>query len=121
LSLIDAILKINGARRYEVWSASITKDATTGSKIKTYSYLTDVYAVIQQTGTTKNVNGLNLQPTQSAGDTKDADLVMYSKVRRNLKERILYNNLYYDIRGVENFDNKILKYYKAYLVKVDNQ
>ena len=121
MSLIDVILKLNGARRYSVWAATETKDATTGSKIKTYSHLTDIYAVIQQTGTTKNVNGLNLQPTQSAGDTKDADLVMYSKVRRNLKERILYNNLYYDIRGVENFDNGILKYYKAYLVKVDNQ
>ena len=121
MSLIDIILKINGARRYEVWSASITKDAATGSKIKTYSHLTDVYAVIQQTGTTKNINGLSLQPTQNQGDVNNADLVMYSKVRRNLKERVLYHNLYYDIRGIEDFDNGILKYYKAHLVKVDNQ
>ena len=121
MSLIDVILKLNGAKRYDVWSASTINDATTGSKIKTYTYLTNVYAVIQQTGTRKNVNGLNLQPTQNQGDVKDADLVMYSKIRRNLKERILYKNFYYDIRGIEDFDNGILKYYKDYLVKVDNK
>ena len=121
MSLIDIILKINGGRRYGVWSATTVNDATTGSKIKTYSYLTSVYAVIQQTGTTKNINGLSLQPTQNQGDVKNADLVMYSKVRRNLKERILYKNLYYEIRGIEDFDNGILKFYKAHLVKVDNQ
>lgn len=121
MSLIDVILKINGGKRYDVWTAAITKDAATGSKIKSYSFLTKVYAVIQQTGTTKNINGLSLQPTQKQGDVKNADLVMYSKIRRNLKERILYNNLYFEIRGIEDFDNRILKFHKAYLVKVDNQ
>lgn len=119
--MIDAILKINGARMYEVHSATITKNPTSGSKIKTYSLLTQVYAVIQPTGTTNNVRGLTLDATANSGDAKKADAVMYSKIERFEKERIIYHNIFYEIRSVEYYNNGILKFYKSYLVKVDNQ
>lgn len=121
MSLIDVILKLNGSKNYQVWGASSSNNPTTGSKTKTYVCISNIYAVIQETGTRKNVNGLNLEATQNEGDIKKSDLVMYSKNKRNLKERILFQNLYYDIRGIESFDNGLLKYYKSYLVKVDNQ
>ena len=120
MSLIDIILKMNGARKYSIWAMTETKNPTTGSKVKTYSHVTNLYAVVQEIGTSKNI-GLSLQPTQNQGDTKNADAVMYSKKRRELKERVLFKNLYYEIRGIEDFDNGLLKYYKSSLVKVDNQ
>ena len=46
---------------------------------------------------------------------------MYSKEQRFDKERIFYNGFFYDIRGVEYHDNGYIKFYKSYLVKVDNQ
>ena len=121
MSLIDIILKMNGARKYYIWGMRETKNPTTGSKVKTYSHVTNLYAVIQETGTSKNIKGLSLQPTQNQGDTKNADAAMYSKKKRELKERVLFKNLYYEIRGIEVFDNGLLKYYKSSLVKVDNQ
>ena len=121
MSLIDIILKMNGAKKYPIWAKTEDKNPTTGSKIKTYSHVTNLYAVVQETGTSKNIKGLSLQPTQNQGDTKNADAVMYSKKRRELKERVLFKNLYYEIRGIEDFDNGLLKYYKSSLVKVDNQ
>lgn len=117
MSLIDIILKMNGARKYSIWAMTETKNPTTGSKVKTYSHVTNLYAVVQETG----ISSLSLQPTQNQGDTKNADAVMYSKKRRELKERVLFKNLYYEIRGIEDFDNGLLKYYKSSLVKVDNQ
>lgn len=108
---------MNGARKYSIWAMAETKNPTTGSKVKTYSYVTNLYAVVQETGT----KGLSLQPTKNQGDTKNADAIMYSKKRRKLKERVLFNNLYYEIRKIKDFDNGLLKYYKSSLVKVDNQ
>lgn len=118
MNLIYTILKINGARFYEVWGAKETTNPTAGSKIKTYEYLTQVYGAIQETG---NIKGLTLQATQNSGDTKRSDAILYSAERRNLKERIFYKKLFYEIRGVQDFDNGILKYFKHHLVKVDKQ
>ena len=91
---------MNGARKYSIWGMRETKNPTTRSKIKTYSHVTNHYAVVQETGTSKNIKGLSLQPTQNQGDTKNADAAMYSKKRRELKERVLFKNLYYEIRGI---------------------
>lgn len=119
--MIDRILKINGARFYEVWKAMPVKNPVTGSKGKKYSYFTQVYAVIQPTGTSGSVKGITLQDTQNAGDVKIADYFMFSKEERFEKERIFYKGKYYEIRSIEDYDNGYLKFYKSYLVKVDNQ
>lgn len=119
--MIDSILKINGAKFYEVHSYQEVKNSVTGSKGKSYSYLTQVYAIIQPTGTSGSVKGISLQDTTNSGDKKIADYFMYSKEQRFDKERIFYNGFFYDIRGVEYHDNGYIKFYKSYLVKVDNQ
>ena len=121
MNYIDIILKANGGRMYDVWTATENKNPQTGSKIKNYNYLTNVYAVIQPTGSLNTVKGRALSSTPNSGDKITSDLVMYSKHERFEKERVLYKNLFYEIRSVEYYDNGILKYYKAHLVKVDNQ
>lgn len=117
MSLIDSVLRLNGAKMYDVWAATEKKNPQSGSKVKTYQYLTDVYASIQN-GSSK---GLSLTATPNSGDKITSELIMYSKYERSPKERVLYHNLVYEIRSVEYYDNGILKYYKSYLVKVDNQ
>ena len=119
--MIDKILKINGARFYEVWKAMPVKNPVTGSKGKKYSYFTQVYAVIQPTGSLNTVKGLALSSTPNSGDKITSDLVMYSKHERFEKDRVLYRNLFYEIRSIEYYNNGFLQYYKSYLVKVDNQ
>lgn len=119
--MIDSILKINGARFYEVWSSQEIKNASTGAKGRQYSYLTQVYAVIQPTGSKGSVKGITLQDTPNSGDKKIADFFMYHKEERTEKERIYYKGKFYEIRSVEPYDNGYLKYYKSYLVRVDNQ
>ena len=74
--MIDSILKINGAKFYEVHSYQEVKNSVTGSKGKSYSYLTQVYAVIQPTGTSGSVKGISLQDTTNSGDKKIADYFM---------------------------------------------
>ena len=117
--MIKTILKLNGARSYEVHAATSIKNATTGGKGKKYEYLTQVYACISPKGS--NIQGLILQATPDAGDIKLSDFVMISAEERFEKERILYRGLFYEIRSVENPDNGILRFFKSYLVKVDNQ
>lgn len=119
--MIDKILKINGARFYEVWSSQGIKNAETGSKGRKYSYLTQVYAVIQPTGSRGSVKGITLIDTPESGDKKIADFFMYHKEKRTEKERIYYKDKFYEIRSIEPYDNGYLKYYKSYLVRVDNQ
>lgn len=121
MSLVDTLLNLNGAKMYDVWVATEKKNPKSGSKIKTYEYLTNVYAVIQATGSLNTVKGFALAPTPDAGDKTTSDLVMYSKHERFEKERILYRNLFYEIRSIEYYDNGLMQYYKSYLVKVDNQ
>lgn len=121
MNYIDIILKANGGRMYDVWTATEKKNPQTGSKIKNYNYSTNIYAVIQPTGSLNTVKGRALEPTPSSGDKITSDLVMYSKYERFEKERILYHNLFYEIRSVEYYDNGLLKFYKSHLVKVDNQ
>ncbi len=121
MNYIDIVLRANGARMYDVWSANEKKNPQSGSVIKTYNYLTNIFAVIQPTGSLNTVKGRALSPTQNSGDKITSDLVMYCKNERFEKERVLYKNLFYEIRSVEYYDNGILKYYKAHLVKVDNQ
>ena len=116
MSLIDTILNFNGGKIYDIWTATEKKNAQAGSKIKTYEYLTNVYAVIQP-----NERGLSLLPTVNAGDKTTSDLVMFSKHERFEKERVLYRNVFYEIRSIEYYNNGILQFYKSYLVKVDNQ
>lgn len=119
--MISTILKLNGARFYEVYEATTVKNPTTGAKGKTYAYLTQVFAFIQSTSSLRNVQGLTLQPTPNAGDLKTAEYIMYSKEERFEKERILYRGKFYEIRNVDNPDNGILSYFRSYLTKVDNQ
>lgn len=116
MSLIDTVLNLNGGKMYDIWVATEKKNPEAGSKIKTYEYYTNVYAVIQP-----NEKGMALLPTANAGDKTTSDLVMYSKHERFEKERVLYRNFFYEIRSIEYYDNGILKFYKSYLVKVDNQ
>ena len=106
---------------YDVWVAKEVRNPSSGSKIKTYEYYTNIYAVIQPTGSLNTVKGLGLTPTSDAGDKTTSDLVMYSKHERFEKERVLYRNLFYEIRSIEYYNNGIIEYYKSYLVKVDNQ
>lgn len=112
--MIDKVLSLNGAKIYDIWVSKEEKNPKTGSKIKTYVYSTNIYAVIQG-------KDFSLVPTTDAGDKKNSDLVMYSKHERFEKERVLYRNLFYEIRSVEYYNNGIMRYYKSYLVKVDNQ
>lgn len=116
MSLIDTVLNLNGGKMYDIWVATEKKNPEAGSKIKTYEYYTNVYAVIQP-----NEKGMALLSTANAGDKTTSDLVMYSKHERFEKERVLYRNFFYEIRSIEYYDNGILKFYKSYLVKVDNQ
>ncbi len=117
MSLIDTVLKLNGGKMYDIWAATEKKNPQAGSKVKRYEYLTNVFAVIQPPSS----NGFALAPTADSGDKIVSDLVMYSKHERKEKERVLYRNLFYEIRSIEYYDNGILKFYKSYLVKVDNQ
>lgn len=117
MSLIDTILSLNGGRMYDIWTATEKKNPQAGSKVKTYQYSTNVYAVIQP----PKSSGLALAPTVDSGDKIVSDLIMYSKHERKEKERVLYRGLFYEIRSIEYYDNGILKFYKSYLVKVDNQ
>lgn len=121
MSLIDTLLNLNGGKMYDIWAADEKKNPQTGSKVKTYQYLTNIYAVIQSTGSLNTVKGLALSSTPNSGDKITSDLVMYSKHERFEKERVLYRNLFYEIRSIEYYNNGILQYYKSYLVKVDNQ
>lgn len=121
MSLIDVILKLNGAKMYDIWVATEKKNPQAGSKVKTYEYFTNIYALIQPTGSLNTVKGLALSPTANSGDKSISDLVMYSKHERFEKERVLYRNLFYEIRSIEYYNNGILEYYKSNLVKVDNQ
>lgn len=106
---------------YDIWAATEKKNPQSGTKIKTYQYLTNIYAVIQSTGSLNTVKGFTLSPTPNSGDKKTANLVMYSKHERFEKERVLYCNVFYEIRNIEYYNNGILKYYKSSLVRVDNQ
>lgn len=117
--MIDAILWVNGAKFYEVWAAQETTNPVKGSKTKVYQYLTQVYGVIQEAGTQNLVKGEGFMPTDQAGDKVTASLIMYSKEKRNLKERICVRTDFYEIRNIEVYDNGILKFYKSSLVKVD--
>lgn len=119
--MIKRILRLNGARFYEVYRYMEVKNPNTGAKGKDYAYFTQVFAAIQPTGTQRDVKGLMLQSTEDAGDKKLSDYIMYSAEERIEKERILYKGIFYSIRSVEYYDNGIMKYYKSYLVKVDNQ
>jgi hypothetical protein len=119
--VIDKVLKLNNAKFYEIHSYQEIANPVTGSKGKEYAYLTQTYAYIQPTGSKGNVKGVMLQNTRNSGDKVVADLFMYHKEKRNEKERVLYQGLFYEIRSVEYYDNDYLKFYKSYLVKVDNQ
>lgn len=119
--MINTILKLNGARFYEVHAATTVKNPTTGAKGKAYQYLTQVFAFIQSTSSLRNIQGLTLQPTADAGDLKTAEYIMYSKEERFEKERILCRGNFYEIRNVDNPDNGILSYFRSFLTKVDNQ
>ena len=121
MSLIDTLLNLNGGKMYDIWAATEKKNPQAGSKVKTYQYLTNIYAVIQPTGSLNTVKGLALSSTPNSGDKITSDLVMYSKHERFEKERVLYRNLFYEIRSIEYYNNGFLQYYKSYLVKVDNQ
>lgn len=121
MSLVDTVLRLNGAKMYDVWVAKEAKDPTSGSKTKTYLYEMSIRAVIQATGSLNTVKGFALSPTTDAGDQVNSDVVMYSKIERHLKDRVLYRNAFYEIRSVELYDNGVMKYYKSYLVRVDNQ
>ena len=82
MNYIDIVLRANGARMYDVWSANEKKNPQSGSVIKTYNYLTNIFAVIQPTGSLNTVKGRALSPTQNSGDKITSDLVMYCKNER---------------------------------------
>lgn len=57
-----------------------------------------------------------------AGDKIIAVYNMYTKQKVVEGQRILRDNIYYEIRNVEHNGRKtILEHYKAYLVRIDNQ
>jgi hypothetical protein len=116
--MIKTVLRMNGARFYEVHAPQVVKNPTTGAKGKAYSYLTQVFACILPAGS--SFGGMVLQATQDAGDVSRSDFDMFSREERFEKERILYKGIFYDIRSVKPYDNGILKFYKSSLIKVDN-
>ena len=117
MSLIDTVLSLNGGKMYDIWAATEKKNASSGSKVKTYEHITSVLGVIQP----PNANGLALAPTADAGDRIISDLIFYCKHERKEKERVFVRGSFYEIRTIDYYDNGILKFYKNYLVKVDNQ
>ena len=46
MSLIDTLLNLNGGKMYDIWAATEKKNPQAGSKVKTYQYLTNIYAKI---------------------------------------------------------------------------
>lgn len=117
----NVIIKAGG-RKYGLFRLNRQIDPDSGADILSYSDEPDyeVLAYIQPTGSQGSVKGVQLKNT-SAGDTSIAEYFMYCNEPVKEKDRIIYNNILYEIRGVEPWESVRLAHYKCYLVKVDDQ
>lgn len=115
------ILKMGG-KYYELYKPLTVKNPATGSKGKDFVKVEpNLFAMIQPTGSKSNVRGEQLQATPNQGDIKIADYFMYTEDEMIEKDRVLYKGKFYEIRSCEEWELNFLKFYKSYLMRVDNQ
>ena len=119
MSRAELLIKKMGGTKYDIFAEDTTIDPDTGADIVEYAKYKTILAWIQPTGSEGSVKGVVLNDN-NAGDSMTAEYFMYHEEQLNNHDRILYKDVWFEIRAFEPWEASFMKFFKSYLVKVDN-
>ena len=119
MSRAELLIKQMGGTRYDIFTETITTDPDTGADIVKYAKINTVLGWIQPTGSEGSVKGVVLNDSE-AGDSVTAEYFMYAEKPLSNHDRVLYKDFWFEVRAFEPWEASFMKFFKNYLVKVDN-
>lgn len=120
MSRASLLIKKMGGIMYDIYAENLSIDPDTGADIVEYTQYTSVLAWIQPTGSESNVKGVVLNDSLS-GDSITAEFFMYHENPLSNHDRVQYKGIWFEIRAIEPWQAQFMKFYKSYLVKVDDE
>lgn len=114
------LIKQMGGSKYDIYRSTLTIDANSGADIVSYAYNQTVLGYIQPTATHDGKKGIALLDNES-GDEIIASYYIYHDTPLNNHDRLQYNGFWYEIRAIEDWNSSFMKFWKSYLVEVENQ
>lgn len=113
------LIKIMGGIKYDIYRPTINIDPLSGADNVTYAFNQSVLGYIQPTSGGE-VKGVYLRDTHS-GDEIIAEYFIYHDTPLENHDRLQYMGKWFEIRAVENWESSFMKYWKSYLIEVENQ
>ena len=119
MSRAELLIKKMGGTKYDIFAEDTTIDPDTGADIVEYAKYKTILAWIQPTGSEGSVKGVVLNDN-NAGDSVTAEYFMYTKDPLKNHDRVQYEGYWFEVRAFEPWKASFMKFFKNYLVKVDN-
>ena len=119
MSRAELLIKQMGGTKYDIFTETMTTDSDTGADILKYANTNTVLGWIQPTGSEGSVKGVVLNDSE-AGDSVTAEYFMYTEKPLSNHDRVLYKDFWFEVRAFEPWEASFMKFFKNYLVKVDN-
>lgn len=114
------LIKTMGGIKYDIYRSTITTDPNSGADIVEYDKIGAVLGYVQPTGSEGNVKGIVLHDDVS-GDEAISEYFIYHDVPLENHDRLQYKGLWYELRAVEDWQSSFMKFWKSYLIEVENQ
>jgi len=114
------LIKQMGGVKYDVYRSALTIDSNSGADIVAYTFNQAILGYIQPTSTNDGKKGVALLDDVS-GDEIISSYYIYHDGPLENHDRLQYNGLWYEIRAIEDWHSSFMKYWKSYLVEVENQ